>query len=128
MRTVLWGCTRNGAASCRQWRALLTRNHPQRRVLGCVRALATFPNTPLFRAFRHHDPSRLAVVHSRSGRSFTYGDLVGDVLRSKDRLARTSAGSLSGQRIAFLAENSYDYVGAFSAVLYLQNPIFNMFV
>lgn len=112
LRTVLSGCTRsNTGSSSRQSRALLTNNHPRWRALGWIRALATFPNTPLFRALRDHDSSRLAVVHSRSGRSFTYGDLVGDVLQSKDRLARTAGGSLSGQRVAFLAENSYDYVG-----------------
>jgi acyl-CoA synthetase (AMP-forming)/AMP-acid ligase II len=41
--------------------------------------------------------------------------LVGDVVRSKELLLDRQPG-LSGQRIAFLAENSYDYVGNFVTI------------
>lgn len=78
-----------------------------------IRALSTFPNHPLFRAIQAHDPDSLAVLHSSSCRSFTYGNLVADVLRSKERLAQTGQASVVGERIAFLAENSYDYVGRY---------------
>jgi len=54
------------------------------------------------------------VIHSVSERSFTYGSLISDVVRARDDLERKATkaqGPLAGERIAFLAENSYDYVG-----------------
>lgn len=82
-----------------------------------LRLLSTLPNLPLFRALKDHDSSSLAVIHSASSRSFTYGNLVADVLQAKERLLGSVGGrqnSLSGERVAFLAENSYDYVGTVS--------------
>lgn len=80
-----------------------------------ARLLATLSNIPIFRALTDHDPSTLAVIHSASARSFTYGNLVADVLRAKEdfeqKAAAKSNGQLAGERVAFLAENSYDYVG-----------------
>lgn len=79
-----------------------------------LRLLSTLPNLPIFRALQSHDPASLAVIHSVSQRTFTYGNLVADVLRARDDLERKTsktAGKLSGERVAFLAENSYDYVG-----------------
>lgn len=76
-----------------------------------VSRLSTLPNLPLFRALQNHDQSSLAVVHSASSRSFTYGNLVADVLQTKERLLKCAGPQLSGERIAFLVENSYDYVG-----------------
>lgn len=67
-----------------------------------------------FRALQSHKPESVAVKHSKSGRLFTYADLNADIIRSKEQLVRKYGGtpsSLSGQRVAFLAENSYDYVG-----------------
>lgn len=81
------------------------------------RSLSTLPNLPLFRALQDHDQSSVAVVHSASSRSFTYGNLVADVVRAKERLLECAGGQqdgLAGERIAFLAENSYDYVGTVS--------------
>ncbi|KAJ5935816.1 AMP-dependent synthetase/ligase [Penicillium verhagenii] len=75
-----------------------------------TKLLSTLPNIPIFRALQNHDTSSLAVVHSASTRSFTYGNLVADVLRAKDDLERKASGKLTGERVAFLAENSYDYV------------------
>ncbi|KAJ5175719.1 uncharacterized protein N7482_001596 [Penicillium canariense] len=77
------------------------------------RLLTELPNTRLFRALKEHDPASLAVMHSLSGRSFTYGNLTADVLRAKEDLEQKAAktkGKLAGERVAFLAENSYDYV------------------
>lgn len=83
------------------------------------RLLSTLPDGPIFRALRDHDPSALAVVHSASQREFTYGHLVADVLRAKRDLERNAAaGKLAGERVAFLAENSYDYVGRFLFLCY----------
>ncbi|KAI9925786.1 hypothetical protein ASPWEDRAFT_173870 [Aspergillus wentii DTO 134E9] len=84
------------------------------------RSLSTLPNLPLFQALQNHDQSSLAVVHSASSRSFTYGNLVGDVLRAKERLLHNAGGkkdALPGERIAFLAENSYDYVVTLLSIL-----------
>lgn len=84
------------------------------------RLFSQLPNTQIFRAIKGHDPASLAVVHSLSGRSFTYGNLTADVLRAKEDLEQNAArtkGKLSGERVAFMAENSYDYVGAYNFYL-----------
>ncbi|KAJ5273791.1 hypothetical protein N7478_008916 [Penicillium angulare] len=83
-----------------------------------AKLLSTLPDIPIFRALKDHDPSSLAVVHSVSKRSFTYGNLIADVLRAKDDIERKSSktGELAGERVAFLAENSYDYVVTLLAI------------
>lgn len=74
--------------------------------------VSTLPKLPLFEAIAGHDPDSTAVVHSLSGRRFRYGELLGDVTRMRDQLlSATGKTSLDGERIAFLVENSYDYVG-----------------
>lgn len=92
------------------------------------RRYSTLPNLPLFHALKDHDPARVAVVHSASARAFTYGNLVADVLGAKGRLLQVQNGGqgygggdsagITGERVAFLVENSYDYVGI-SPFLYL---------
>ncbi|MCJ1304423.1 hypothetical protein MMC08_007235 [Hypocenomyce scalaris] len=74
---------------------------------------STLPKLPVFEAIAGHDPQSTAVVHSTSGRRFTYGGLLTDVTEAKDRL-RQAAGdtNMDGQRVAFLVENGYDYVGS----------------
>lgn len=75
---------------------------------------SSLPSTPLFQALYKHDPKTTAIVHSDSARSFTYGSLLQDVASAKARLQQTASGkSLAGERVAFLAENGYDYVGSF---------------
>ncbi|RMJ11088.1 hypothetical protein CDV36_009262 [Fusarium kuroshium] len=75
------------------------------------RMLSTLPRLPLFEAVANHDPDSKAVVHSLSGRTFKYGELLGDVRRARDRLSEAAGKEdLNGERIAFLVENSYDYV------------------
>lgn len=77
-----------------------------------MRALSTLPNLPLFQALRNHVQDSPAVVHSGSNRSFTYGNLVADVLEAKEKIAQIAGkNAVPGERVAFLAENSYDYVG-----------------
>jgi malonyl-CoA/methylmalonyl-CoA synthetase len=74
------------------------------------RMLSTLPRLPLFEAVSKHDPDSKAVVHSISGRTFKYGELLGDVSRAKDRISEAAGQhDLNGERIAFLVENSYDY-------------------
>jgi hypothetical protein len=84
---------------------------------------STLPKLPIFEAIASHDPKSTVVIHSESGRRFTYGELLQDVAEAKDKLHK-EAGSdnIDGQRIAFLVENGYDYVGAqhnFSVAYYL---------
>ncbi|KAK2805196.1 hypothetical protein FQN51_000719 [Onygenales sp. PD_10] len=80
---------------------------------------AALPDLPLFRALTRHNPSSAAVVHSVSGRAFSYGSLLSDVLRAQDRLAQCGAAgvALRGAPVAFLAENSYDYVVTLLSIL-----------
>jgi malonyl-CoA/methylmalonyl-CoA synthetase len=78
-----------------------------------LRMASTLPKSPVFDAIAKHDPKSLAIVHSGSDRSFCYGSLLHDVAAAKDNLTNLARGkSLRGERIAFLAENGYDYVGA----------------
>ncbi|KXT04283.1 hypothetical protein AC578_7942 [Pseudocercospora eumusae] len=75
--------------------------------------LATLQKTAFTEAIQKHDPNTTAVVHSLSGRTFKYGSLLQDIaLRKEQILSETgkSEDSIAGERIAFLVENSYDYV------------------
>ncbi|CRK33290.1 hypothetical protein BN1723_003966, partial [Verticillium longisporum] len=83
-----------------------------------VRMASTLPKLPIFEAIASHDPHSTAVIHSLSGRRFQYGELLGDVRRARDEL-QAAAGKLAldGERIAFLVENSYDYVVTLLAAL-----------
>ncbi|KAL8719828.1 MAG: hypothetical protein Q9181_008012 [Wetmoreana brouardii] len=74
---------------------------------------STLPKLPVFEAIANHDPKSTAVIHSISGWRFTYGQLLADVAEARDELRQSAAGqSTDGQRVAFLVENGYDYVGA----------------
>ena len=73
---------------------------------------STLPAAPIFDAIARHDPKSLAINHGGSHRSFCYGSLLHDVAAAKDNLSKITAGRpLKGERVAFLAENGYDYVG-----------------
>ena len=70
------------------------------------------PKFPIFEAISRHDPNSTAVAHCLSGRSFKYGELLPDVCRARDQIhAAVAKTDIRGERIAFLVENSYDYVG-----------------
>ncbi|KAI9689091.1 MAG: hypothetical protein M1822_000828 [Bathelium mastoideum] len=72
---------------------------------------STLPRSPLFEALTQHDPNSTAIIHSLSGRSFTYGELLKDVAEAKDNLSkRVNGRELAGERVALLVENGYDYV------------------
>lgn len=80
--------------------------------MSVIRMAPTLPKLPVFEAISRHDPESTAVVHSRSGRRFQYGELLGDVAKVRNRLYEAAGkDDLDGERIAFLVENSYDYVG-----------------
>ncbi|KAH7027541.1 uncharacterized protein B0I36DRAFT_375365 [Microdochium trichocladiopsis] len=78
----------------------------------------TLPRLPLFEAISQHNPKSTAVVHCLSGRSFTYGELLPDIYRARERLYDAAGRTnIEGERVAFLVENSYDYVVTFLAIL-----------
>ncbi|WEW59636.1 hypothetical protein PRK78_005115 [Emydomyces testavorans] len=87
------------------------------------RQISTLPDLPLFRALASHDPKNTSIVHSISGRTFSYGSLLGDSMRAQERLLRLAAQnskvgeSVQGRPVAFLAENSYDYVVTLLSIL-----------
>ena len=73
----------------------------------------TLPRIPLFEQIQKHDQTSLAVVQSESGQAFGYGQLLLDVARATKRISEEANGKdLKGERVAFLVENGYDYVGA----------------
>lgn len=84
--------------------------------------MAALQRSAIFEAIQKHDSESTAVVHSLSGRSFKYGGLLKDVAASKDRLLKATGKTedqIVGERIAFVVENSYDYVGAQSYLFLL---------
>ncbi|KAK5026948.1 hypothetical protein LTS07_007247 [Exophiala sideris] len=79
---------------------------------------STLPSSPIFEAIAKHDPKSPAIIHSASNRCFCYGSLLHNVAAAKDTLAAMVNGKpLAGERIAFLAENGYDYVVTFLSIL-----------
>ncbi|KAH8594635.1 hypothetical protein B0O99DRAFT_652542 [Bisporella sp. PMI_857] len=78
---------------------------------------STLPRLPIFEALAKHDPQSTVVIHSVSGRKFTYGELLKDVADAKDNLVKEKGESVAGDRIAFLMENSYDYVVTLLSIL-----------
>ena len=77
--------------------------------------MAALQRSTLFELMLEHQQDSLAIIHSLSGRSFTYGSLLHDVATAKERLLQETGKdekSIAGERVAFLIENSYDYVGA----------------
>ncbi|KAH0566036.1 hypothetical protein GP486_000557 [Trichoglossum hirsutum] len=82
----------------------------------------TLPKLPIFVAIAGHDPESTAVIHSSTGRSFTYGELLRDVVLAKDKLNATKEGdSLKGKAVGFMAERSYDYVVTLLSILANQS-------
>lgn len=89
------------------------------------RMASTLPKLPVFEAIANHDPKSTAVIHSDSGRQFTYGQLLGDVAHARDQLRQSAGGqSTDGQGVAFLVENSYDYVGATQITAWINQSAF----
>jgi acyl-CoA synthetase (AMP-forming)/AMP-acid ligase II len=84
--------------------------------LQSYRMASTLPNLPIFQAITKHDPASTAIIHSDSSQSFSYGSLLRDVVAARTQISQNAGNSpLHGERIAFLAENSYDYVGTLHA-------------
>ena len=116
IRNVLSFLPRNPSQT-KTWRAVIANVH-------LSRMASTLPRLPVFEAIAGHDPQSSAVVHSLSGRRFTYGGLLKDVADAKYKL-REAAGdeAMEGQRIAFLVENGYDYVGAMQVPIGVEHSL-----
>lgn len=82
----------------------------------------TLPPLPLFEKLLSHPKDKVAVIHSKSQRKFTYGSLVSDIARGRARMLSlptlSSGGDLEGRRVCFLVENGYDYVGMWFIMIY----------
>ena len=86
---------------------------------------STLPRLPIFEAIHKHDATSTAIVHYPSGRSFTYGELVHDVADAAEELRIKAEGKkLPGERVAFLVENGYDYVGAGGALIWFRACVY----
>ncbi|WPG97672.1 Hypothetical protein R9X50_00045200 [Acrodontium crateriforme] len=91
---------------------LINRSHTRRFSISPA-SMVALRRSAFLEAIQKHDPNSTAVVHSLSGRSFTYGSLLQDIAIAKENLLQTTGKdekSISGERIAFLIENGYDYV------------------
>ncbi len=76
------------------------------------RMASTLPNLPIFQTITKHDQTSTAIIHSDSNQAFSYGTLLRDVVAAKKQISQIVPESrLCGERVAFLAENSYNYVG-----------------
>jgi hypothetical protein len=87
---------------------------------------AALQRSAFFEAIRKHDPSSTAVVNFDSGVAFSYGSLLRDVSRTKERLLQETGkdeSGIAGERIAFMVENGYDYVGADSSLEIRANAL-----
>ena len=88
---------------------------------------AALQRSAFFEAIRQHDPTSTAVVNHDSGVAFSYGSLLRDVSLAKERLLKETGKSesgIAGERVAFMVENGYDYVGADSSLGNHTNAFF----
>jgi malonyl-CoA/methylmalonyl-CoA synthetase len=66
----------------------------------------------LFEALRGHDQGSAAIADTAAGKHFTYASLMRDVSNFKRQLLRElGRNDISGERVAFIVENGYNYVG-----------------
>ncbi|KAI0384035.1 acetyl-CoA synthetase-like protein [Hypomontagnella monticulosa] len=88
------------------------------RTVSSMASTLTLPKLPIFEAIAGHNPQSTAIVHCLSRRTFKYGELLPDVCRVRDRIFDAAGKSdIRGERVAFLIENSYDYVVTYLAIL-----------
>jgi len=77
------------------------------------RDLATaLQRSSFIEAIQKHDLSSLAILENDSGASFSYGTLLNSIAHAKDELlCKADRADISGERIAFMVESGYEYVG-----------------
>ncbi|KKK26338.1 hypothetical protein ARAM_004254 [Aspergillus rambellii] len=80
-------------------------------------SLAALPSLPLFIEAKKHalaNPNQIAVIDTAKGEQFTFGQLLADTAKLKQRILEeldlAGAGDLKERRVAFLVPNGYDYV------------------
>jgi len=70
------------------------------------------PRSVFFEALRHHDKASTAIIDSASGESINFASLLQDISRFKHQLLQElDKVDISGERVVFIVENSYNYVG-----------------
>jgi malonyl-CoA/methylmalonyl-CoA synthetase len=72
----------------------------------------TLQRSAFIEAIQKHDQSSIAVVENDSGESFSYHTLLDSVARAKELLlSKVGKDDVSGERIAFMVESGFQYVG-----------------
>lgn len=84
-----------------QWRGWMRSSFLQR-------PISTLPASGIFKTLAQHDSTTTAITCSHG--VFCYGQLLQDAAALKDRMGK-SRDRLESGKIAFMVENSYDYVG-----------------
>lgn len=77
-------------------------------------------------AIQKHEASSIAVAENDSAANFSYGSLLHSIVRAKELLllkTGKSDESISGERIAFMVENGFDYVGTKHCAPQLFNQV-----
>ncbi|KAA8903848.1 hypothetical protein FN846DRAFT_891020 [Sphaerosporella brunnea] len=109
--------------------------HPRPLSLGRRRMVSklALPRTPIFEALAKQPQETTAVIHSASNKRFSYGSLLSDVAKTRNRIS--TGKDLHGKRVAMLAENGYEYVvgllsifasGAIAVPLCTSHPLKEM--
>lgn len=79
-----------------------------------------------FKAIRRHHSISTAIVNNASGDSFSYNTLLRDALHMRHTLSQGLNRDLEfGERIAFIVENGYTYVGTMTSVTERDNQYYS---
>lgn len=82
---------------------------------------ARLHSTPLLKILDEQDASSIAIVHQNTGTAFSYGSLVRDVAVARNALMESTGNkSLAGERIGFIVENGYSFVGTTAPSVAIQ--------
>lgn len=77
----------------------------------------TLQRSAFVEAIRKHDQSSIAVVESESGESFSYDTLLKSIAGAKELLlSKTGKDDISGERVAFMVESGFQYVGMYTVL------------
>jgi hypothetical protein len=75
----------------------------------------TLQRSAFLEAIQKHDQSSIAVVESDSGESFSYHTLLNNIVCTKELLlSKMGKDDVSGERIAFMVESGFQYVGMYT--------------
>ncbi|KAK9458715.1 uncharacterized protein V1516DRAFT_681785 [Lipomyces oligophaga] len=86
------------------------------------RMTTSIPKIPIIAALSAHPPSKTAIIHNSSGKTFEYGSLLKDIARWRAVLGKLKNGE-KGKRIAIMGENSYEFVTCLLAATSLPETI-----